>query len=122
VGKIDYTKRVAEEVEKARVFLSIRDEVREKAIKLSRDIIKYSGWAITEILKGDLEEAAKYMKDLEESAKSFIEAIGGTVTIARFLAALAAVLAGIGFLVLPPEKRETIDVEDRLFSIGSYAY
>ena len=75
MGKIDYTKRVAEEVEKARVFLSIRDEVREKAIKLSRDIIKYSGWAITEILKGDLEEAAKYMKDLEESAKSFIDLI-----------------------------------------------
>lgn len=57
-----------------------------------------------------------------QAAKSFIEAIGGTITIARFLAALAAVLAGIGFLVLPPERSESIDLEERLFSIGSYSY
>ncbi|MEB3807111.1 MAG: haloacid dehalogenase [Desulfurococcales archaeon] len=69
---MDYRRRVAEEVERAREFLSVRDEVREKAIKASRDVIKYSGWAITEIQKGDLARAEEYIRMLEEAASGFL--------------------------------------------------
>ena len=73
--KTDYRRRILEEVEKARQFLSVRDEVREKAIKASRDVIKYSGWAITEIQKGDLDKAKKYLDMLEEATKKFLDLI-----------------------------------------------
>ncbi len=72
---VDYQARIQEEVEKAREFLSIRDEVREKAIKVSRDVIKYSGWAITEIHKGDLEKAGEYISMLEDAARRFLELV-----------------------------------------------
>ncbi|MCE4601352.1 MAG: haloacid dehalogenase [Desulfurococcales archaeon] len=69
---MDYRRRIAEEVERAREFLSVRDEVREKAIKASRDVIKYSGWAITEIQKGDLARAEEYIGLLEEATAEFL--------------------------------------------------
>ena len=72
MANVDYRRRVAEEVERAREFLSVRDEVREKAIKASRDVIKYSGWAITEIQKGDLARAEEYIRMLEEAASGFL--------------------------------------------------
>ncbi len=72
---VDYQARIQEEVEKAREFLSIRDEVRENAIKVSRDVIKYSGWAITEIHKGDLERAGEYISMLEDAARRFLELV-----------------------------------------------
>lgn len=72
---VDYRTRIQAEVEKARMFLSERDEVREKAIKASRDVIKYSGRMITEIQKGDLSKAEEYLTQLEESTERFLELI-----------------------------------------------
>ncbi len=72
MADVDYRRRIAEEVERAREFLSVRDEVREKAIKASRDVIKYSGWAITEIQKGDLARAEEYIGLLEEATAEFL--------------------------------------------------
>lgn len=72
---VDYRVRVQEEVEKARMFLSERDSVREKAIKASRDVIKYSGRMITEILKGDMEGAEKYLEQLQEATRIFLDLV-----------------------------------------------
>ena len=72
---VDYKARIQAEVEKARMFLSERDEVREKAIKASRDVIKHSGRMITEIQKGDLNKAEEYLKQLKESTERFLELI-----------------------------------------------
>lgn len=69
---MDYMRRIQEEVEKARAFLSERDEIRENAIKASRDVIKYSGRMITEIHKGDMDKAVEYKGLLEESTRRFL--------------------------------------------------
>ena len=69
---MDYGARIAQVVEEARIFLSERDEAREKAIKASREVIRLSGWVITEIQKGDLESAGMYLSKLEEAMKSFL--------------------------------------------------
>jgi translin len=72
---IDYASRIQEEVEKAREFLSVRDEVREQAIKSSRDVIKFSGWVITEIHKGDLDKASEYLELLENATRRFLNLV-----------------------------------------------
>jgi len=72
---VDYKARIQAEVEKARMFLSERDEVREKAIKASRDVIKHSGRMITEIQKGDLSKAEEYLRQLKESTERFLELV-----------------------------------------------
>ncbi|NOZ31380.1 MAG: haloacid dehalogenase [Crenarchaeota archaeon] len=72
---MDYKARIQAEVEKARMFLSERDEVREKAIKASRDVIKHSGRMITEIQKGDLNKAEEYLRQLKEATERFLELI-----------------------------------------------
>ncbi|MET1101836.1 MAG: hypothetical protein ABWW69_05100 [Pyrodictiaceae archaeon] len=56
-----------------------------------------------------------------QAAKGFIEAVGGAAAIARLLAAFAAVLAGVGFLVLPARGHRGIS-EERLLGIGAYNY
>lgn len=72
---VDYKARIQAEVEKARMFLAERDEVREKAIKASRDVIKHSGRMITEIQKGDLNKAEEYLRQLKEATERFLELI-----------------------------------------------
>ncbi len=72
---MDYSRRIAEIVEEARVFLAERDEVREKAIKASRDVIKLSGWAITEIQKGDIARAEEYLDRLEKAVEYFMDLV-----------------------------------------------
>ncbi len=72
---VDYKARIQAEVEKARMFLSERDEVREKAIKASRDVIKHSGRMITEIQKGDLNKAEEYLRQLKEATERFLELV-----------------------------------------------
>jgi len=57
----------------ARAYLEERDNVREKAIKLSREIIRYSGWAITEYHKGDKVKAEEYLAEAASRAREFIE-------------------------------------------------
>ncbi len=57
-------------------YLSERDRIREEAIKLSRDVVRASGWAITSLHKGDLESALKHMENAERYAarlKSLLE-------------------------------------------------
>ncbi len=72
---VDYKARIQAEVEKARMFLSERDEVREKAIKASRDVIKHSGRMITEIQKGDLNKAEEYLRQRKEATARFLELV-----------------------------------------------
>ncbi|MCE4619374.1 MAG: haloacid dehalogenase [Desulfurococcales archaeon] len=72
---VDYKARIQAEVEKARMSLSERDEVREKAIKASRDVIKHSGRMITEIQKGDLNKAEEYLRQLKEATERFLELV-----------------------------------------------
>ncbi len=56
-------------------FLSERDSARENAIKKARDVIKFSGWAITAVHKGDLKEAREYLDNTERSAKELLNMV-----------------------------------------------
>lgn len=62
-------------VEEARSYLAGRDGVREQAIRLARDVIRYSGWAVTALHKGSLEEALEHLKSAEEAASRLREII-----------------------------------------------
>ncbi len=59
-------------IDNARSILDEKERVRDQAIKLSRDVIRYSGWAITAIHKGDLEEALGHLSKAEEAAVSML--------------------------------------------------
>ncbi len=72
---MDVRARIREIVDEAAAHISVRDEVREKAIKASRDVIRYSGWAITEIHKGNLEKAGEHIRALEEATRAFLELV-----------------------------------------------
>jgi len=60
-------------IEDAKAYLDERDALREEAIKLSRRIIKTSGWAITEVHKGDIGKALEYLEECEEKTRSLLE-------------------------------------------------
>ena len=70
---IEYLRGRLESVfSEARGYLEERDEVRERAIRLSRDVIRYSGWAITEYHKGDAGRAREYLAEAEARAREFL--------------------------------------------------
>ena len=53
-------------------ILSAREELRDNLIKAGRDIIKLSGWAINALHRGSLEEARRYVEDMEAKTREFI--------------------------------------------------
>ena len=56
-------------------YLAERDKVREEAVKLTREIIRSSGWAVTSVHKGEFEEALKYLGEAEEKTKRLLELV-----------------------------------------------
>ncbi len=71
---VDFVKkRIKDVVEDSKAYLDERDTLREEAIKLSRRIIKTSGWAITEVHKGNLRGALEYLRECEEKTRMLLE-------------------------------------------------
>ncbi len=58
-------------------YLAERDSVREEAIRVSRDVIRNSGWAVTAVHKGDLDEARRYLAEAERAARRLLEITSG---------------------------------------------
>jgi len=67
--------RIDEYIAQAKEYLDVRDQRREAAIKLSRDIIKISGWIITDIHKGDLDSAVEKAEDMKRIVDEFLEIV-----------------------------------------------
>ncbi len=65
--------RLREVVAGIDTYLAERDSVREEAIRLSREVIRRSGWAVTAVHKGDLREAEEHLAAAEEAARSLLE-------------------------------------------------
>ncbi|ABM80341.1 translin family, DNA-binding protein [Hyperthermus butylicus DSM 5456] len=53
--------------------LSRREELRDSLIKLGRDVIKLSGWAINALHRGRVEEARKYIEEMDSIVSRFRE-------------------------------------------------
>ena len=53
--------------------LSRREELRDTLIKLGRDVIKLSGWAINALHRGRVEEARKYIEEMDSIVSKFRE-------------------------------------------------
>ena len=53
-------------------LLSFREKERDAMIKKSRDVIRLSGWIINAIHRGSLEEAKRYLEELEKAVKEFL--------------------------------------------------
>ena len=54
-------------------YLKKLDSTREEIVKISRDVIRYSGWSITEVHKGDINNALNYLIECENKAKELIK-------------------------------------------------
>ncbi|MEB3861743.1 MAG: haloacid dehalogenase [Desulfurococcales archaeon] len=65
----DKLRRIVEEIDG---YLEERDQVREKAIRLSRDIVRYSGWSVTSVHKGDMEAARINLREAEDRARQLL--------------------------------------------------
>ncbi len=65
--------KLREIVRAADGYLAERDKVREEAIRVSRDVVRLSGWAVTAVHKGSLEEALGYLREAEEKARRLVE-------------------------------------------------
>ncbi len=63
---------LSEIIRQIKDYLDERDNVRDKALKLSRDIIRTSGWAITSLLSGDTENAEWHLTQLRDITARFI--------------------------------------------------
>ena len=53
-------------------ILSKREQLRDNMIRRSRDVIRYSGWAINAMLRLNLEEARSHLEKLEEAKNEFM--------------------------------------------------
>ncbi len=54
-------------------LLAKREELRDNMIRKSREVIRYSGWAINAILRLKLEEARKHLDTLDRAFREFME-------------------------------------------------
>ncbi len=62
-------------VREADEWLAERDKVREEAIRVARDVNRYSGWAVTAVHKGSMEEAMEHLRKASEAAKRLLELV-----------------------------------------------
>jgi translin len=53
--------------------LSRREDLRDRMIKMGRDIIKLSGWAINSIHRGLVDEARGYIEQMDRLVREFLE-------------------------------------------------
>lgn len=67
------SKRFREIVSEIDSILGEREKLRDKLIKMGRDIVRLSGWAINALHRGEVREAEKYLNEIEEYAREFIE-------------------------------------------------
>lgn len=65
--------KLAEVIKAIDSYLSERDKVREEAIRLSRDVVRSAGWAVTAVHKGNMEEARVHLSDAEEKTRRLLE-------------------------------------------------
>ena len=65
----EFMRRVVERIDGV---LSAREELRDKLIKLGRDIIKLSGWTINALHRGSLDEAEKYVTEMDVIASEYV--------------------------------------------------
>ncbi len=64
--------RVREIITSIDSVLSRREEIRDRLIKLGRDIIRLSGWSINAIHRGLLDDAKNYIEQMDEKVAAFI--------------------------------------------------
>lgn len=70
-----YEERIREIVDRADGRLRELDAAREKAVKLSRDVIRLSGWSITALHQGKVDEARKYLGECEATTKELMSTV-----------------------------------------------
>lgn len=58
-------------------YLKERDEVREQALKLTRDIVRASKTVISLVFKGELKEAERRAGELEATARELVRRLSG---------------------------------------------
>lgn len=69
----DLQKRIRSIVEEIDAVLSNRERTRDELIKMGRDIIKLSGWIVNALHRASLEEAQRYLVEMDEKTRVFIE-------------------------------------------------
>jgi translin len=52
--------------------LSVRERERDEMIKKSRDVTRLSGWVVNAIHRGSLEEARRYLEEMNARVKEFL--------------------------------------------------
>ncbi|MCE4607126.1 MAG: haloacid dehalogenase [Desulfurococcales archaeon] len=53
--------------------LDVLDSVRNEALKISRDVIRLSGWCITKLHEGDLDNALKHLDECRKTSRRLLE-------------------------------------------------
>ncbi len=54
-------------------YLAERDRAREEAIRISREIIRFSGWSVTSIHRGDIDSARRNLGEAESRVATLLE-------------------------------------------------
>lgn len=54
-------------------YLAERDRAREEAIRISREVIRYSGWSVTSIHKGDIGGARRNLEEAESRVSALLD-------------------------------------------------
>ncbi len=64
--------KLREIVSRIDAVLSKRENIRDLMIRKSREIIRYSNWTINAILRNALEDAKRYISQIDEGVKEFL--------------------------------------------------
>lgn len=53
--------------------LDTLDNVRNEALKISRDVIRLSGWSITKLHEGDLDNASRHLEECRNTSRKLLK-------------------------------------------------
>ncbi len=72
-SELNLESKIMAAVDKANRYIKSVDSVREEVVKLTRDVIRYSGWSITFLHQGDVAKAKENLDHCESLARKVIE-------------------------------------------------
>ncbi|MCE4613954.1 MAG: haloacid dehalogenase [Desulfurococcales archaeon] len=53
--------------------LDTLDSIRNEALKISRDVIRLSGWSITKLHEGDIDDASKHLEECGNTSRKLLD-------------------------------------------------
>ncbi|MGC8573083.1 MAG: haloacid dehalogenase [Caldisphaera sp.] len=70
---LEKKRKLEDAIKSIELYLKNLDSIREELVKMSRDVIRLSGWSITEAHKGNINNALNYLDECERKSNELMK-------------------------------------------------